>query len=140
MTNGASWDHEKRYHEKTEHRNGVLFKEPNDDRITRFGGFLRKSSLDELPQLWNVLSGDMSLVGPRPHMALELADLSARELRRLNVKPGITGLWQVNGRSELAWEEAVKLDLLYVSNQSLWLDLTILLRTIPAVIAARGAF
>lgn len=140
MRNGASHDHEKRYLERTEYRNGVLFKEPNDDRITRFGGFMRRTSIDELPQLWNVVKGDMSLVGPRPHMALEMADLPARELRRLNVKPGITGLWQVNGRSDLAWDEAVKLDLLYVSNQSLWLDLTILLRTIPAVLSARGAF
>ena len=140
MRNGAHAEHDARSQNHTQHRNGVLFKDFSDDRVTRCGSFLRKSSLDELPQLWNVLRGDMSLVGPRPHLAKEMQSLPPEQLRRLDVKPGITGLWQVNGRSLLSWEEAVGLDLLYVSSRSVWLDITILARTIPAVLSARGAF
>lgn len=116
-----------------------LFKIPNDPRITPIGRLLRKTSIDELPQLVNVLLGHMSLVGPRPQSAHEVALYSAREHQRLASKPGITGLWQVSGRSDLPWEKAVELDLHYVSHWSLWLDLKILFRTVGVVISGRGA-
>jgi exopolysaccharide biosynthesis polyprenyl glycosylphosphotransferase len=120
--------------------NGVLFKIRNDPRITPVGAWLRKYSLDELPQLWNVLKGDMSLVGPRPALPAE-ADLYGDYVRRrLVVKPGITGLWQVSGRSDLPWEEAVRLDLRYVENWSLALDLQILWKTWAAVLKGSGAY
>jgi lipopolysaccharide/colanic/teichoic acid biosynthesis glycosyltransferase len=116
-----------------------VFKLTEDDRITRVGRFLRRSSLDELPQLWNVLRGDMSLVGPRPPIRYEVDEYPEHWFGRFAVKPGITGLWQVNGRSELTLEEMIALDLEYVRRQSLWLNLEILLRTVPAVLRARGA-
>jgi lipopolysaccharide/colanic/teichoic acid biosynthesis glycosyltransferase len=118
--------------------NGV-FKLTEDDRITRVGRFLRRSSLDELPQLWNVLRGDMSLVGPRPPIQYEVDKYPEHWFGRFAVKPGITGLWQVNGRSELTLEEMIALDLEYVRRRSLRLNLEILLRTVPAVVRARGA-
>jgi lipopolysaccharide/colanic/teichoic acid biosynthesis glycosyltransferase len=118
--------------------NGV-FKLTSDDRITRVGRFLRRSSLDELPQLWNVLRGQMSLVGPRPPIRYEVDNYPEHWFGRFAVKPGMTGLWQVNGRSELTLEEMIALDLEYVRRRSLWLNLEILLRTIPAVLRARGA-
>jgi lipopolysaccharide/colanic/teichoic acid biosynthesis glycosyltransferase len=104
------------------------------------GTFLRRYSLDELPQLVNVLAGKMSLVGPRPPLPEEAAAYTQPVKRRLLVKPGMTGLWQVSGRSDLAWEEAVALDLWYVDNWNLGLDLTILLRTPKAVIDGTGAY
>jgi lipopolysaccharide/colanic/teichoic acid biosynthesis glycosyltransferase len=116
-----------------------VFKLTTDERITRVGRFLRKSSLDELPQLWNVLRGDMSLVGPRPPIPYEVENYPQHWFGRFAVKPGITGLWQVSGRSELTLEEMIALDLDYVRRRSLWLNLEILLRTIPAVLRARGA-
>jgi lipopolysaccharide/colanic/teichoic acid biosynthesis glycosyltransferase len=116
-----------------------VFKLTRDSRITRVGGFLRRSSLDELPQLWNVLRGDMSLVGPRPPIPYEVEVYPEHWLARFAVKPGITGLWQVNGRSELTLEEMIALDLEYVRRRSVRLNLEILLRTIPAVLRARGA-
>jgi exopolysaccharide biosynthesis polyprenyl glycosylphosphotransferase len=120
--------------------NGVLFKMRSDPRITPVGARLRKYSLDELPQLWNVLKGDMSLVGPRPALPAE-ADLYGDYVRRrLVVKPGITGLWQVSGRSDLPWEEAVRLDLRYVENWSLALDVQILWKTWAAVLKGSGAY
>jgi exopolysaccharide biosynthesis polyprenyl glycosylphosphotransferase len=119
---------------------GVLFKLRNDPRITRVGGWLRKYSLDELPQLWNVLKGDMSLVGPRPAVPAEAALYGSYVRRRLVVKPGITGLWQVSGRSDLPWDEAVRLDLRYVENWSLALDLQILWKTWSAVFKGSGAY
>lgn len=115
-----------------------LAKPQEDPRITRLGRFLRRTSLDELPQLWNVMLGDMSLVGPRPLRMWEAERLGLR--RRLVVRPGITGLWQVSGRSTLSPEERIRLDLVYVQNWNLLLDLSILLRTVPAVIARRGAY
>jgi exopolysaccharide biosynthesis polyprenyl glycosylphosphotransferase len=119
---------------------GLLFKVRQDPRITRVGSALRRYSIDELPQLLNVLGGHMSLVGPRPSLPEE-ADAYTHEIRRrLLVKPGLTGLWQVSGRSDLPWDEAVRLDLSYVDNWSLVLDLTILLRTGPAVARGRGAY
>ena len=120
--------------------NDVQFKMRNDPRITGVGGFLRKYSLDELPQLINVLTGDMSLVGPRPHVTREVEQYGPDMHRRLLVKPGITGLWQVSGRSDLSWEESVELDVRYVENWSLGLDLTILWRTARAVLKSAGAY
>ena len=118
----------------------VLFKLRNDPRITRVGAVLRKYSLDELPQLLNVLRGDMALVGPRPPLPEEVARYHPDVRRRLTVKPGMTGLWQISGRSDLSWEEAVRLDLRYVDNWSLGLDVGILARTLGAVVRHRGAY
>ena len=118
---------------------GPKFKLPNDPRITRVGRILRKTSLDELPQLVNVLKGDMSLVGPRPLPSYEVADYQASHRERLAALPGITGLWQVSGRCEVAFEEQVRMDIEYVRRQSLWLDLKILFLTVPAVLSGQGA-
>ena len=120
--------------------NGVLFKMQNDPRVTKVGNFLRRYSLDELPQLINVLLGDMSLVGPRPPLAREVEQYEPDALRRLHVKPGITGLWQVSGRSDLSWEESLRLDLRYVDNWSPIGDLHILFRTFKAVFTSSGAY
>lgn len=117
-----------------------LFKPVNDPRVTRVGAFIRKWSIDELPQLFNVLTGDMSLVGPRPQVPAEVALYEGPAGRRLMSKPGMTGLWQVSGRSDLSWEAAVALDLYYVENWSLVLDASILARTVGAVVRSRGAF
>ncbi|GAA1505975.1 sugar transferase [Sphaerisporangium rubeum] len=119
---------------------GVLFKMRNDPRITKVGGFLRRYSLDELPQLLNVLRGEMSLVGPRPPLPDEVEQYGTDVRRRLVVKPGMTGLWQVSGRSDLSWEESVRLDLRYVENWSLILDLQILWKTWSAVVHGGGAY
>ncbi|MDP9863426.1 MULTISPECIES: sugar transferase [Streptosporangium] len=119
---------------------GVLFKMRNDPRITRVGAFLRRYSLDELPQLLNVLRGEMSLVGPRPPLPEEVKQYGEDVRRRLVVKPGMTGLWQVSGRSDLTWEESVRLDLRYVENWSLFLDLQILWKTWSAVTGGEGAY
>jgi len=119
---------------------GVLFKMKNDPRVTRLGRTLRKYSLDELPQLWNVLVGDMSLVGPRPPLASEVSAYEDHVHRRLYIKPGLTGMWQVNGRSNLSWEDSVRLDLYYVENWSLMGDLMILWRTVKVVAAPVGAY
>jgi lipopolysaccharide/colanic/teichoic acid biosynthesis glycosyltransferase len=110
-----------------------------DARVTRFGAFLRSTSLDELPQLWNVLRGDMSLVGPRPPIPYEVERYPVHWFARFAVKPGVTGLWQVNGRSEVSLEEMIELDLEYVQRRSLPFNLWILVRTIPAVLTRRGA-
>lgn len=120
--------------------NGVLFKMRDDPRVTRVGRVLRRYSLDELPQLLNVLKGDMSLVGPRPPLPSETEHWDARVSRRQLVRPGITGLWQVSGRSDLSWDESVRLDLYYTENWSLGGDVIIILRTIWAVVAGRGAY
>lgn len=119
---------------------GVLFKIRADPRVTRTGRFLRRHSLDELPQLWNVVRGQMSIVGPRPPLPSEVERYGTDARRRLLVKPGLSGLWQVSGRSELSWEESVRLDLYYVENWSPLLDAQILWRTIGAVIRGRGAY
>ena len=119
---------------------GVLFKMRRDPRVTTVGGWLRRYSLDELPQLLNVLIGDMSMVGPRPALPQEAALYGDHVRRRLAVKPGITGLWQVNGRSDLSWEETVRLDLRYVENWSFMLDLQILWKTTSAVLRGAGAY
>jgi len=119
---------------------GVLFKMRKDPRVTKVGASLRRTSLDELPQLLNVLKGDMSLVGPRPALPDEVARYGYHMRRRLVVKPGITGLWQVSGRSGLSWEEAFRLDLRYVDNWSIMLDLQILWKTFSAVTKGVGAY
>jgi exopolysaccharide biosynthesis polyprenyl glycosylphosphotransferase len=120
--------------------NAVLFKMRRDPRVTPVGRFLRRYSLDELPQLINVLKGQMSFVGPRPALEREVVRYGPDMHRRLLVKPGITGLWQVSGRSNLSWDEAVELDIRYVENWSLGLDLAILLRTFRAVLRRAGAY
>ena len=119
---------------------GVLFKLRQDPRITPVGGFLRRCSLDELPQLLNVLKGDMSLVGPRPPLPSEVAKYPDDIRRRLLVKPGLTGLWQISGRSDLSWEESVRLDLHYVENWTMTLDFAILWRTVRVVLRGKGAY
>lgn len=120
--------------------NGVMFKMKNDPRVTRVGGFLRRFSLDELPQLFNVFRGSMSLVGPRPPLEREVHEYEHDVHRRFLVKPGITGLWQVSGRSNLSWSDTVRLDLYYVENWSITGDLVILWRTAKAVVASEGAY
>jgi exopolysaccharide biosynthesis polyprenyl glycosylphosphotransferase len=119
---------------------GVLFKMKNDPRITRVGRVLRKYSLDELPQLWNVFIGDMSLVGPRPPLEREVEGYARHVRRRLYIKPGLTGMWQVNGRSDLSWEESVRLDLYYVENWSVMGDLLIMWRTLKVLTHPVGAY
>ena len=119
---------------------GVLFKIRNDPRVTRLGRVIRKYSIDEFPQLWNVFIGDMSLVGPRPPLLTEVADYETHVHRRLYIKPGLTGMWQVNGRSNLDWEESVRLDLYYVENWSLLGDLMILWRTVRVLTHPTGAY
>ena len=120
--------------------NRVLFKMKDDPRVTRVGRLLRRFSLDELPQLINVIRGEMSLVGPRPPLMREVENYEADAVRRLRVKPGLTGLWQVSGRSDLSWDESLRLDLWYVDNWSLVLDLQILTRTVRAVLHGSGAY
>ncbi|WP_448221783.1 sugar transferase [Gordonia iterans] len=120
--------------------NGVLFKVKGDPRVTRVGKFIRRFSLDELPQLFNVLGGTMSLAGPRPPLREEVARYDAKIVRRMLVRPGMTGLWQVSGRSDLSWEESIELDLYYVENWSLMGDLLIFWRTIRAVFSSEGAY
>jgi lipopolysaccharide/colanic/teichoic acid biosynthesis glycosyltransferase len=118
---------------------GPVFKVERDPRITPLGRFLRRTSLDELPQLFNVLSGSMSLVGPRPLPIKEQEQIHGWHRRRLSMKPGITGLWQVSGRNQIDFEDWMKLELRYIDRWSLALDLAILVRTIPAVLSSRGA-
>ncbi|SFK15957.1 exopolysaccharide biosynthesis polyprenyl glycosylphosphotransferase [Streptomyces pini] len=126
--------------EAANEHDGAMFKIREDPRVTPLGRFLRRYSLDELPQLFNVLAGHMSLVGPRPPLPEEVERYDDTELRRLSVKPGITGLWQVSGRSDLSWDETVALDLRYVDNWSYAGDVGILARTFRAVVSARGAY
>lgn len=118
---------------------GPAFKHPRDPRVTRLGRALRRWSLDELPQLVNVLRGEMSLVGPRPPLPAEVAWDEPWQLRRLSVRPGMTGLWQVSGRADLPFARWIELDLQYVDRWTLWLDLQLLARTLPAVIGGVGA-
>jgi exopolysaccharide biosynthesis polyprenyl glycosylphosphotransferase len=121
-------------------QDGPVFKLTNDPRVTRVGAFLRKTSLDELPQLVNILRGEMSIVGPRPELKCVLEEFEDWQLRRLSVKPGVTGLWQVSGRCETSFLERIRLDLEYIDRWSLALDLKILAMTIPAVLVGRGAY
>lgn len=123
-----------------EMQGGVLFKMKGDPRVTRVGRFIRKYSIDELPQLWNVVIGDMSLVGPRPPLLMEVEQYTPYQRRRLSVTPGLTCIWQVSGRSEIPFVKQVELDLEYIATQSFWNDMRLLLRTVPAVLKARGAY
>ena len=134
----ADADQQKERLRRRNERSGPFFKISNDPRITRVGSILRKFSLDELPQLWNVLQGDMSLVGPRPHPLDDFAQYKLADLRRLDVVPGITGLWQVSARKDPSFEKNLALDLEYIENWSPWQDLKILLKTVPAVLRAHG--
>jgi exopolysaccharide biosynthesis polyprenyl glycosylphosphotransferase len=126
--------------EQANEAGGALFKIRDDPRVTRVGRLLRRLSIDELPQLLNVLRGEMSLVGPRPLPLRDFRQLQAWHRRRYNVLPGITGLWQISGRSNLTFDDLVRLDFYYIENWSIWLDISILVKTLPAVFAGRGAY
>lgn len=125
---------------RNESADGVIFKMKDDPRVTRVGRFLRRSSLDELPQLFNVLLGDMSLVGPRPPVPTEVRAYTLEDRKRLNAIPGITGPWQVSGRSDIPFHRQVQLDKDYIRSHSLWNDVKILLKTVPAILSGRGAY
>jgi lipopolysaccharide/colanic/teichoic acid biosynthesis glycosyltransferase len=118
----------------------ITFKMKDDPRITPVGWFIRKTSIDELPQFWCVLTGDMTLVGPRPPVPREVDLYTPEDLRRLEVTPGLTCLWQVSGRGDLPFEEQVALDIEYIENRSFWLDLKLLFLTVPAVLQGKGAY
>lgn len=133
-------DADRRQHEVANEKDGPIFKNRRDPRITRIGRFLRATSIDELPQLFNVLRGDMSLVGPRPPLPKEVAQYKPWQRRRLAVKPGLTCLWQVSGRSEIGFEDWVRMDLWYIRSQSLLVDLKLLVRTPWSVLSGRGAY
>ena len=126
--------------EKNQHKDGITFKIKDDPRVTGVGKWLRKFSLDELPQFFNVLVGNMSLVGPRPPMPREVALYSMADRRRLAVTPGITCFWQIGGRSEIDFSDQVRLDVSYIESQSFWLDVKILIKTVPAVLCSKGAY
>lgn len=119
---------------------GAMFKMKNDPRVTRAGRFLRKTSIDELPQLWNVLVGDMSLVGPRPALPNEVKEYTAYDKKRLAVIPGCTGLWQVSGRSNVSFQEMVELDLSYIQNRGIWFDAKIIVKTVLVLFGSKDAF
>jgi lipopolysaccharide/colanic/teichoic acid biosynthesis glycosyltransferase len=125
---------------RNESGNGIIFKMKNDPRITRVGRVLRRFSIDETPQFLNVLVGDLSLVGPRPPLPEEVAQYALSDRKRLHVKPGLTCLWQIQGRSDIPFDELVSLDLEYIQSQSLFRDLVIIIKTIPAVLFGRGAY
>ena len=126
--------------QKLNQADGPLFKMRDDPRVTRVGRILRRYSIDELPQLWNVLRGEMSLVGPRPGLPAEMTAWAPELHNRLRVKPGVTGMWQVSGRSDCSFAEYMRLDLYYVDNWSLWSDLAIVAKTVPTVLFRRGAY
>jgi lipopolysaccharide/colanic/teichoic acid biosynthesis glycosyltransferase len=126
--------------EQNESGDGVIFKMKHDPRVTKIGRFIRRYSLDELPQLFNVFIGDMSLVGPRPPIPSEVAEYTLEERKRLHVKPGITCIWQVSGRSDIPFKEQVQLDVQYIRSQGIWNDFLLLLKTIPAVLLGKGAY
>ena len=123
-----------------ESKDGVIFKMKHDPRITPVGRFIRKFSIDELPQLFNVILGDMSLVGPRPPLPSEVRTYTLEAHKRLNITPGITCIWQVSGRSELPFQQQMALDKEYIASRSVWKDFLILLKTIPAILTGRGAW
>ncbi|MNP27707.1 putative sugar transferase EpsL [compost metagenome] len=117
-----------------------MFKMREDPRVTKVGKFIRKMSIDELPQLFNVLKGDMSLVGPRPPLTREVAEYTYHDKKRLSVTPGCTGLWQVSGRNNLDFKQMVELDITYIEKRCIWLDIKIMLRTVKAVVGSQDAF
>jgi lipopolysaccharide/colanic/teichoic acid biosynthesis glycosyltransferase len=126
--------------EQNDHRAGVTFKMKNDPRITWIGRIIRRTSIDELPQLWCVLKGDMSLVGPRPPIPSEVAQYTLQDRRRLDIKPGLTCIWQVSGRGDIAFAEQAELDVRYIESQSFFFDLFLLAKTVPAVLFGKGAY
>lgn len=126
--------------EQNESAGGIMFKMKNDPRITRVGRMLRRFSIDEMPQFLNVLVGDLSVVGPRPPLPEEVAKYSLSDRKRLHVKPGLTCLWQIQGRSDVPFERVVSLDMQYIQSQSLFKDILIIIKTIPAVLFGRGAY
>jgi lipopolysaccharide/colanic/teichoic acid biosynthesis glycosyltransferase len=126
--------------EKENEADGPIFKMKQDPRITPLGKFLRRTSLDEIPQLVNVIRGDMSFVGPRPPLPEEVSRYKSHHLKRLAVRPGITGLWQVSGRDRRDFEEMARLDLYYIENWSIWLDVKIIIKTVPTVLSQKGAY
>jgi len=125
---------------QNDHKSGLTFKMKHDPRVTWIGRIIRKLSIDELPQLWCVFKGELSLVGPRPPVPREVALYTLRDRRRLDAKPGLTCIWQVSGRSEIPFDQQVNLDLKYIESQSLWLDVLLLVKTVPAILSARGAY
>ena len=125
---------------QNESKDGVIFKMKNDPRITPVGRFLRRTSLDELPQLFNVFIGDMSLVGPRPPLPSEVREYTLEDRKRLNVKPGITCIWQISGRSDIPFAQQVSLDKEYIRSQGFFSDIFILLKTVPAILTGKGAY
>lgn len=133
-------DADKLQHLVQNEKDGPIFKNRHDPRITRLGRWLRKTSIDEMPQLVSVLLGDMSLVGPRPPVPKEVAHYKAWQRRRLSIKPGLTCLWQVSGRSDVGFDDWVRMDIWYAKNQSLWTDLKLLVRTPLTVISCKGAY
>jgi lipopolysaccharide/colanic/teichoic acid biosynthesis glycosyltransferase len=126
--------------DRNESGDGVIFKMKDDPRVTRIGRFLRRYSVDEMPQFFNVLLGDLSLVGPRPPVPREVAEYTLEERKRLHVRPGLTCLWQIKGRSDIPFNEQVSLDLEYIHSQSLLKDVIIMFKTVPAVLLGRGAY
>ncbi|EOH96880.1 exopolysaccharide biosynthesis polyprenyl glycosylphosphotransferase [Enterococcus moraviensis ATCC BAA-383] len=135
-------DAEEQFHDLLELNEieGAMFKIKNDPRVTKIGKKIRKTSIDELPQLLNVLKGDMSLVGPRPPLQREVAEYSKRDLKRLSVKPGCTGLWQVRGRNDVHFDDMVDFDLEYIHNQSLYNDFKIIFQTVKVMLFSKGAY
>ncbi|MEI8121641.1 MAG: sugar transferase [bacterium] len=125
---------------QNESADGVIFKMKNDPRITKVGKFIRRYSIDEMPQFLNVLLGDLSIVGPRPPVPREVAQYTLEDRKRLHVKPGLTCLWQIQGRSEIPFKDQVRLDLQYIHSQSMVKDFIIMVKTVPAVLLGRGAF
>ncbi len=126
--------------DKNESADGVIFKMKDDPRITKVGRILRRTSMDELPQLWNVFIGDMSLVGPRPPVPSEVQEYTLEDRKRLDVIPGITCLWQIKGRSDIPFNEQVQLDKEYILEPSIWKDIVILFKTVPAILGGKGAY
>lgn len=125
---------------QSHHKESITFKMKNDPRVTWIGRIIRKLSIDELPQLWCVLKGDMSLVGPRPPVPREVAQYSLADRRRLDVTPGLTSIWAISGRGDIAFSKQVELDVLYIESQSFWFDVKLLLKTVPAVFLGKGAY
>lgn len=125
---------------QNESQDGVIFKMKNDPRITRVGRFIRRLSIDEAPQILNVLLGDLAIVGPRPPLPREVALYTLEERKRLHVKPGLTCFWQIQGRSDIPFKDQVRLDLQYIASRSLWVDLWIIIKTVPAVLLGKGAY
>lgn len=135
-------DAEEKLEELLDHNevDGAMFKMKDDPRVTKIGKFIRKTSIDELPQLWNVLKGEMSLVGPRPPLIREVMEYTEHDKQRLLVKPGCTGAWQVSGRNEVGFEEMVRLDIDYIENLSLWNDVKIIFKTVGVIFKPNGAY